>query len=576
MKVEFFILDADYEQSEKESFVRLFGVTEEGKTLGVSFPCQPYFYVLPREPDLAEKEIREVLKDKIKIRKIEREEKFFEESKKTFLKIFCYLPQDVQKTRDIVKQLEKKRGGSGSVIEEYEYSINLYRRFLLDRNIPGSCWVEVEGEREKSDMKVDFFIKGEKIKPVERLTYPPLRMLSFDIETYEGVKEKKIIMVSLWTDKFHKVITYQKSEYPEWVEVVEDEKRLLERFFEILDEYDPDVIFSYNGDAFDFPVIQERASKNKIELLLSRDAKKMRFTRRARVSSAKIKGRVHIDLYNFINNILAPNLQTEALTLDAVAGELLGDEKIEMDYQELLESWRKSKNLEKLASYSLKDAQLTFDLGLLLLPQMLELSSTVGQLLFDTSRMTYGQLAEWFLTQKAVEQNRIIPNQPKWEEIQKRRTFTYPGGFVKEPVGGVHENIAVLDFRSLYPSIIATFNISPETLNCPCHKENGYKVPETDYWFCIEKKGFVSGVIEELITRRAKLKKELSMLPEDSPEYRILNNRQNSLKIVANATYGMFAFAGAKWYCRECAESCASFGRFFINQVIKEAEGKNF
>jgi len=525
----------------------------------------------------AEEEIKTAVgKEKIRIKKIERVKRQLKGETREFLKIFCKLPQDTQKIRDIVKHLEKEREGTGSVIEEYEYSVNFYRRFLLDKHIPGSCWLHVEGEPLQSKLQVDVALLGKKVNMIEKLTHPPLRSLSFDVETYEGRGERKIIMLSFWGKGFKKVLTYEKGDFPPWVDVVDNERMLLERFVEIITQYDPDVLFSYNGDDFDFSVIRERADQNKVQLTLSRDGEEMKFARRARTSSARIKGRVHLDLYHFINNILAPNLQTEVLTLDAVSSELLGDEKIEMDYQDLLESWRKKKNLSQLAEYCLKDSELTFRLGFLLLPQILELSRTVGQLPFDTSRMTYGQLAEWYLTQKASQTERIIPNQPKWEEIKQRRSFTYTGGFVKEPTAGIHDNIAVLDFRSLYPSIIATFNISPETLNCPCHKEDGYKVPETGYWFCREKRGFVSGVIEELIRQRADLKNKMKKIPKDALEYRIIDNRQASLKIVANATYGMFAFPGAKWYCRECAESCTSFGRFYINEAIREVEGKGF
>lgn len=576
MKMEFFLLDADYVEEKGKALIRLFGKTDEGKNIVAFFDYEPYFYVLTENPQKAEEEIKALINGKkLKLKRIERIRKDLEGEEKGFLKISCELPRNVQKIRDEIKKLEKKRGGSGSIIEEYEYTINFYRRFLLDKKIDGSCWLEVEGEPLKSGLKVDLTLRGRKIKPLEKLKPPPLKLLSFDIETYEEGGRKKIIMISLWSEELKKVLTYQRGNFPPWVEVVNNEKELLERFIEIINWYNPDILLSFNGDGFDFPVIQERASQKKVKLILSRDGKQIEFTRRARVSSARIKGRIHIDLFNFINNILSPNLQTEVLSLDAVSGELLGDKKLEMDYQELLESWRKKKDLAKLAEYCLKDSELTFKLAFLLLPQILEISRTVGQLPFDTSRMTYGQLAEWYLTRKAVEMGKIIPNQPRWEDIKRRKTFSYAGGFVKEPIAGLHENIAVLDFRSLYPSIIATFNISPETLNCPCGRERSYQVPGRDYWFCKEKKGFVSGVIGELIQKRLELKEKMKKIEEDL-EYRILDNRQLSLKIVANATYGMFAFAGAKWYCRECAESCAAFGRFFIKETIREAQKKGF
>ncbi len=159
---------------------------------------------------------------------------------------------------------------------------------------------------------------------------------------------------------------------------------------------------------------------------------------------------------------------------------------------------------------------------------------------------------------KAVEKGIIVPNQPHWGEIQKRRERPqYTGGYVKEPKAGLHDNIAVFDFRSLYPSIIVTFNISPETLNCSCCKTGGHKVPGSKNYFCKKTRGFVPSVIEDLIKKRRK-------------------EKQLALKILANASYGMLAYAGARWYCYECATSAAAFGRDCINKAIKSSEAAGF
>jgi len=151
--------------------------------------------------------------------------------------------------------------------------------------------------------------------------------------------------------------------------------------------------------------------------------------------------------------------------------------------------------------------------------------------------MTYSQLVEWYYTKKAKETNRIIPNQPKFDEIQRRRRLTYVGGYVKEPEAGIHENLAVIDFASLYPTIIATYNISTETLNCQCCKDDGYRVPGLLYWFCKKKQGFESEIIKELLFRRWKLKKKLKELPKGSHEYVVLNAKQLALKTVANSLH---------------------------------------
>lgn len=575
MKVQFCLLDADYVIENGKTIVRLFGKDSKGKTVvALDTTFSPYFYVLPKQgkENEVKKRIEKALeKEKeMKIKGIEVVERNLSGAKRKFLKVICDIPPNVPKIRDIVKEWE-----DGVVEEEYEYSISFYKRYMIDKSISGASWVEVGGEKTKRNYQADIIIDVKNIKLIDRDDIPNLKILGFDIENVEEQGKQKIIMLSLAGDNFKKVLTYQKDSYPKWVEVVKDEKELLERFVKLVNELDPDILIGFNSDSFDFQIIQQRADELKVNLALSRDGSHLKFARRARISSARFKGRVHIDLFDFIDNILSPQLQTEVITLDSVSAELLGDKKIEMQFEEILEAWRKKKDLTKLAEYCLKDSELAVRLSKLILPQIYELSRLTGQLPFDVSRMTYGQLVEWYLSKKAFEMKETIPNQPKWEDIQERRLRTYVGGFVKEPLPGIHENIAILDFKSLYPSIIATFNISPETFKC-CKREEGLSVPETEYWFCKKHKGFVSLAIKNLIERRKEIKNKMKGLKKDSEEYKRLDNEQYATKITANATYGYFAFAGSKWYCKECAESSAAYGRFFIKKAISEAEKENF
>ncbi len=556
----FFLLNLDYVlDPQGETKVRLFGKSEKRKLIEKSFNFSPCFFVLPSasKENKAIREIKELLtKEKKKVKEIEITKKKLAGEEKKFIKIVCFSPPDTQKIRDIVKKLEKKKEGSGSVVEEYQYSLGFTESFLLENKIYEPGWIE---------------IKNGKINPVRVDEKPDLKVIAFDIEVTVDDGREKIIMISYFGKNFKKVTTYRKKgKYPPFVKIVKDEKELLEDFRETIKEEDPDIILTYNGDAFDFPMIRERAREYKVKIDVGRGGEEFKFVRRGRSSAAYIAGRAHIDLFLFINNILSPNLETEVLTLNAVSAELLGDKKIDMDFQELLESWRKKKDLQKLAFYCLKDSELTFRLYDVLFPQILELSKVTGQLLFDVSRMTYSQLVESYLTKRAYSIGEIIPNQPKFDEILKRKRFTYLGGYVREPIGGIHENIAILDFRSLYPSIIATFNISPETLNCSCCKNDSYKVPGRNLWFCKKKKGFVSSVIRDLLEERWQIKKKMKSVKEDSLEYHLLDTRQNVIKIIANATYGYFGFPASKWYCRECAESAAAWGRELIKKVIEE------
>jgi len=571
------LLDIDY-FDEEQSIIRLFCKDNEKTAICLDYDFEPFFYVLPKQGK--EEEVKrkiEQIRD-VKIKRVEIKERIISGEKRKFLKVFCFLSTDLQKVRDIVKQWERERGGQGIVEEEYEYSITFYKQYLLDKQINGMDCIEVEGEDIKKDYNVDRTLKIKKIKSAGGKEILELKILAFDIEAVEENGKQKIVMLSMKSKNFERVLTYQEDEhYEKYVEVVKDEKELLEKFVDIVNKQKPDILVGYNSDLFDMQVIQQRADELKVKFILSKDSSELKFARRARISAARFKGLVHVDLFEFINNILSPQMQTEVMTLDAVSAELLGDNKIEIEYEEILEDWRKGKDLAKLAEYCLKDSELTLRLAEFILPQIYELSRLSGQILFDTSRMTYSQLVEWYLSKKAYLMNNIIPNQPKWEDIQRRKEVSpYEGAFVKEPIAGLHENIAVMDFRSLYPSIIATFNISPETFNCEDCRKDGFEVPEMKYWFCKRKKGFISTVIKELIEKRASIREKMKKLKKDSEEWKRLDREQLATKTVANATYGYFGFAGSKWYCRQCAQSSAAFGRFYIKKVIDEAVREGF
>lgn len=564
-----YLLDADYFNDNGQSVVRLFCKERNKTVVCLDYNFYPYFYIIPRNGK--ENKVKEMVENlrSVKIKKAEIVKKILMGEKRKLVKVSCFLSTDIIKTRDVVKLWKKK----GLTEGEGEYSINFYRRYLIDKKISGTSFIEVDGEVVEGKYQADKVIKIKKIKPIDYNKIPNLKLLAFDIESVKG----KIVMISFRGEWFKKVVTYQNSKYPKYVKVVKDEKELLEDFVQTIQSYDPDVLLGYNTDGFDMQVIQQRANELKVNLNLSRDFSKMRFSRRARRTTARLKGRAHIDLFVFINNILSPQLQTEVLSLDAVSAEFLGDKKIEIEYQEILEAWKTKKHLSKLAEYCLKDSELTLRLGYYILPQIYSATRLVGQLLFDVSRMMYSQLVEWYLSKRAFLSSRIIPNQPKWDEISRRRGMKpYIGGFVKQPIGGLHEKIAVMDFRSLYPSIIATFNISPETFNCECCRKGGHKVPRTDYWFCKKKKGFISKIIHGLIMERTHIKKKMKRRKKGSEEYNILNNKQLAVKTIANATYGYFGFSGSKWYCRECAESSAIFGRFYIKRAIDEAQKEGF
>ncbi|MEM5781823.1 MAG: DNA polymerase domain-containing protein, partial [Candidatus Aenigmatarchaeota archaeon] len=145
------------------------------------------------------------------------------------------------------------------------------------------------------------------------------------------------------------------------------------------------------------------------------------------------------------------------------------------------------------------------------------------------------------------------------------------------PKKGIQSNVLVFDFRSLYPTIIVSHNISPETFNCKhieCEEKN--KVPETKWHFCIKKEGFIPKHIKKLIEIRKEIKEKIKRVKKDSNEFVQLNNLNQAIKTIANASYGYFGFVGARWYKRECGASAAAFGRYYIRKIIELAKKEGF
>jgi len=505
------IYDVDHLTS--EPCVRLWCKDEHGRTVVVlDYTQEPYFYVEPVEGKLEElkKKIESASYAKGKVLRVEVVERERLGKAKKFLKVVVDTPGNVMDIRDVIKEWPE-------VKEEYEYMITFYRRYLMDKQIQPMSWVEVEGELlEGHGFKADAVIKARKVKPIEHEADVNFKVMAFDIEMAEEEDGEKIIMISYVTNdgKQGLLTTKEWQGKQDWVEVLANEKLMLKRFLELVNNFNPDFIVGYNSDSFDFLKIRERCQKYGISLEIGREiGKKAKIVRRGRIASTKFVGIVHVDLYDFIYHILGPTLKSEVLSLDAVAQELLGIGKLEVKWQEISKAWKEGNHLQRIAEYCLHDSRLTLMLAEKILPQIFALCRLTGLPPFDVSRLTYSQLDEAYLMRKAVEQGVIIENNPKQEDLQKRRLLpSYTGGFVLEPKRGIHENIIVFDFRSLYPTIIITHNISPDTIDCGHEECKQNRPPGFDHYFCTKRPGFIPRNLREVIEMRVELKKKLKQL----------------------------------------------------------------
>ncbi|MDD5171819.1 MAG: DNA polymerase domain-containing protein, partial [Candidatus ainarchaeum sp.] len=234
-----------------------------------------------------------------------------------------------------------------------------------------------------------------------------------------------------------------------------------------------------------------------------------------------------------------------------------------------------------LCDYSMVDAELALALSDRLLPLEMEMASVAKMPLFETALSTSGQLVENLLMYHAAERNELIPSRPGGDEIGERINAPIQGAFVKLPEPGIYENVAVLDFRGLYPSIIVSYNIDPGTLIAEGkHAQHGKSgdvfVSPTGALFSKQEIGLIPFVLDYLIDMRMKLKKALKTTKKDTEEYVKLGARSQALKILANSFYGYMGYARSRWYSRPCAESVTAWGRKHITETIETAEKAGF
>ncbi|MBI4016174.1 MAG: ribonuclease H-like domain-containing protein [Candidatus Aenigmarchaeota archaeon] len=569
------LVDITYKVESGKPVVLLFCRTQEGRKICIkdnSF--EPYFTVICGKDALHKIRALTVNEDGMsyRITRIDEVHTKLAEKPTLAFKVFCNIPKAVPKLRDLARAIPEVSG-------VYEDDILFVRRYLIDKDIKPLNMMTATGDFiEDKSVQVPVF-KAEKVEKETSESSLP-RTLAFDIETYYNPAQKAIdpannpaLMIALYGRDFECCITWKNFPHTDKrIIVVEDEAAMLRKFVELVNKYEPDILTGYNSDGFDFPYLAKRASILKLQLSIGLDGSNVMINGRT-VQEAEICGITHIDLFKFVRHVMVRSLKTDVYTLDAVSTEVLGEGKIVVDLDTLHQLWTEaSQELEKFCKYNIHDCKLTYLLCEKYFPTMNEFVNLIGLPLTSITRMSFSTLVEWYIIKKAVLSGEIILQKPRNTDERKRMHQQVKGGFVFEPTPGIYKNIAVFDYRSLYPSIIASHNISIGTLRCECCKNTG-RVPTDrgDFWFCTKNKGFLASIIEEIINARAVIKAELKKKKDN-----LLSARSEALKVLANSFYGYLGFAPARWYAFECAEATTAWGRHHIQSVIAEAQNQGF
>ncbi|MFU8768030.1 MAG: 3'-5' exonuclease, partial [Candidatus Methanoperedens sp.] len=281
--MKFQILDADYTYSDSKPLVRLYGRDESGNSICCSVPeFEPYFYAKAK-PETAIK-LKEQFAEYIK--RIEPVKRFepvgYSSNPSDMLKITVHDPKNVPEIRDDVR---------GMVDEIYETDILFRNRYLIDNGLGGMGWAAAEPGPESIDTDVlcNTKITSRNVESLDILKNAPLRHLAFDIEclpingAMPQPETSPIVMVSLaFSPEFEGmgslVLVGKNADVGGNTEACGSEEAMLKRFFEIIREFDPDILVGYNSNGFDIPYIVDRVKilnkkKANIEPLMGRDGR---------------------------------------------------------------------------------------------------------------------------------------------------------------------------------------------------------------------------------------------------------------------------------------------------------------
>ena len=610
-------MDIDYITYDEKPVIRLFGKAKGEKSndlIALDDSFVPYLYALPsNDIDKCIKDLEE-LKDEeeIDFKELEKVNKKDFQVPTEFVKITFNHPQDVPKYRDKIWDLD-------SVKQLREHDIPFYRRYLIDNALVPMAELELEGELIDSFETIDSdndsleILKLNKAPITVNADVQDFRMMSFDLEVRNphgmpNPDEDEIIMIGIDSNVgVRKVISTKGNEFSNdyemaFIETVDSEKEMIESFVRTVKENNIDIIIGYNSDVFDFPYLKDRAKLWGVDLDLGMDGSDIKFMRRGYNNAATFKGLLHVDLYLVMRRYMS----LDRYTLERVYFEFFGEEKIDVPGERIYEFWDNGGNeLKNLFKYSLDDVVSTLKIAQETLPLNLELTRIVCQPFVDVTRMTTGTQAEWYLVRKAYEVDEVVPNKPNMTMKNIKERGSNSGGYVKEPEIGLHENLVQFDFKSLYPTLIISKNISPdvlvkdnvsynakfedfetgyddidnvreEELSSEMDNDEEYYIsPEHYFKFKKEPQGFIPSALEDILNERFAVKNRMKET-DDPVLKKSLDVQQQALKRLANTMYGVYGFLRFRWYSFECAQAITAWGRQHIEKAMKEAENYGF
>jgi DNA polymerase-2 len=437
-----------------------------------------------------------------------------------------------------VPPLRRKLEDGGVVCLEAD--VRFAYRYLIDRGIRGAFSVEGACDARPRLGRV---YRNPSMCPAHWT--PRLKILSIDIET--SFTGEQLYSIALYTRDFERVIVVHEHML-EHAEPVHSEKAAIRRFLEYLHALDPDVITGWNVVDFDLAFLSRVARRHGIQFAIGRSddefalQKDASFTRESRAS---VFGRQVLDGLSMMRGAF---IRLDDYKLETAAQAFLGKGKLitgDNRHTEIEALYRTDP--QRLVDYNLQDARLVLELldrtGLVELA--IERSLLTGMQL-DRVSAAIASVDSLYLN--ALRQRGVVAPSVGNEAREAR----IGGGYVMDSKPGLYRNVLVFDFKSLYPSIIRTFNIDPLThVRRPPPDLATVRAPNGAR-FRRDVPGIIPELLTQLATEREQAKRSGNAV------------KANAIKILMNSFYGVLGAGASRLFSPDVANAVTSFGRHLI------------
>lgn len=515
---------------------------------------------------------------------------------------------------------------------------SLFEQFVLWKNIMGPCWLRFEGAdfsavNNASWCKFECQVsKPALISPVpdsENLEAPPLTLMSLAFRTQLNVKENKqeILIASArvyenvsLTDttppeklpcKTFTVMRPVGSSYPMHFEAETKRQRgtyilerseqfLLSKFLALFEKMDPDVLMGHQLQEVDLSILLNRLKEKKTPGWhrlgrLKRGDWPKNFNRGGGFFAERhlIAGRLMCDVANDMGKSLMMKCQSWSLTEMCNLYLGPGNVRQELDGEAALKTWATTKDgLMNFVNHC--DTDTYFVAALVLRLQMLPLTKVLtniaGNSWARTLSGTRAERNEYILLHEFHRNKYICPDKysAKLQKAEvklqdgddddatdKKKKDKYKGGLVFEPEKGLYDRfVLVMDFNSLYPSIIQEYNICFTTVErtATAENENEEKVPEVPT--SDQEQGILPRLIATLVGRRREVKKLMKDKRATPEQLALWDTKQLAFKLTANSMYGCLGYTQSRFYARPLAMLTTFKGREILRSTKELAESK--